>query len=257
MKHQLPIPRTQNALMHLINIKVSQGYRYHQSGEISITKAVNLAEKLDAKFEWSADRVRRQFLKRRGLANTFLYFYPTQNADTLMWILLATEGDLPADEKHSFKDQSHHKESIYFDGRYRLEHFQRENICGGGRRYTWMIAPQRMKEYEAHILELCGQLSGRGTKELIGLFKAFEKMPLSHGITHNLHKLRKLAKANWPLNIDFPIPEIKRNYNDFTIKLYDDPPLKLEILVERLLQKIQEEKRSQRDMPELFLENQI
>ena len=241
MKKDLFIPASQNALMHLINIKVSQGYRYHQAGEIPITKAVALAEKFDAKFEWSADRVRRQLFKRKGLANTFLYFYPTRNPDTLCWFLLATAGGLPKDEKDSFKDQFHHKQSIYFDDRYRLEHFQRENNCGGGRRYTWMIAPKRFQDYEVHILELCSQPNGGGIKELVSLFAAFQKMPLSHGITHNLHQLRNLARKNWRLNTDFPIPEIDRNYNDFSTKLFNEPPLTLDRLVEITMQKIEEE----------------
>ena len=255
MKADLFIPASQNALMHLINIKVSQGYRYHQAGEIPITKAVALAEKFDTKFEWSAGRVRRQLFKRKGLANTFLYFYKTKKLDTLCWFLLATEGDLPDSEKASFKDQFHHKQSIYFDNRYRLEHFQRENFCGGGRRYTWMIAPKRLQEFEAHILELCGQPNAKGVKELIGLFEAFEKMPLSHGITHNLHQLRQLAMKNWRLNVEFPIPKIDRNYNDFSTKLYGEPPLTLVRLVEDSLRKISELSIGPANIPELVLDH--
>ena len=115
-----------------------------------------------------------------------------------------------------------------------------------------MIAPKRMKEYEAHILELCSQPSGRGTTELIGLFEAFKNMPLSHGITHDLHQLRKFAEANWRLNADFPIPEINRNYNDFTTKLYDNPSLTLDRLVEMSTRKIAEEKARQVEIPTLI-----
>lgn len=223
MKPALMIPASQTATMLLMVQAVAVGYRFHQSGTIPLTKASALSEKFRNKFEWSADRVRRQFLKRKDLANTSLFMYP-DGPDNLSWWILATIGAVEDD--HQFADSWHPKQSIFWDSRYRMEHFQRPSERGGGRRWTWQITPQRMAELREHVIYLC--LHGR-QKELIGCFVALQRMPGFHGIRHQVHQLYALGRDTWQRSscTDWPVEPLEMRYVSFTQKLYDDPPLNL------------------------------
>lgn len=228
MKSDFLIPASQTSTMFLIVQAVAKGYRFHQSGTIPLTKASALSEKFRHKFEWSADRVRRQFLKRKDLANTFLFMYP-DGPDNLSWWLLATTGAVEDD--HQFADSWHPKQPIFWDSRYRIEHFQRPSEHGGGRRWTWQITPQRMAELRENVIHLCSHTTRQ--KELIGFFQALQRMPGFHGIRHQVHQLYGLGRETWQRGSrsDWPVHPLEIRYVSFTQKLYADPPLRLKDLV--------------------------
>ena len=227
MKLELLIPASQTATMFLMVQAVAVGYRFHQSGTIPLAKAVALSEKFERKFEWSSDRVRRQFLRRKGLASASLFMYPAR-PDTLYWWLLASPGAV--EDEHQFTDCWHPKQPIVWDVRYRIEHFQRPSQHGGGRRWTWQITPQRMAELRENVIHLCSHTTRQ--KELIGFFQALQRMPGFHGIRHQLHQLYALGRETWQRRNrpDWPVPDIEIRYVSFTQKLYADPALRLEDL---------------------------
>ncbi len=227
MKNELLIPASQTSTMFLIVQSVAKGYRFHQFGTIPLAKASALADKFDIKFEWSADRVRRQFLMRKGLASTNLFMYP-EGSDTLNWWLLASEGSL--EDSNKFMDCWHPKQPILWDSRYRIEHFQRPSEHGGGRRWTWQITPQRIEELQAHVIYLCSHTTR--IKELVGFFAALERMPGFHGIRHQVHQLYALGEKTWRSRSRhiWPIRPIEMRYVSFTQKLYADPPRRLKDL---------------------------
>ena len=227
MKSDFLIPASQTSTMFLIVQAVANGYRFHQSGTIPLIKALALAEKFDRKFEWSADRVRRQFLRRKDLASTSLFMYPAC-PDTLHWWLVASPGAV--DDGHQFTDCWHPKQPIMWDSRYRVEHFQRPSEHGGGRRWTWQVTAQRMAELRENVIYLCSQ--GR-RKELVGFFVALQRMPGFHGIRHQVHQLYTLGRAAWqrPNRSDWPVQPLEMRFVSFTQRLYADPPLRLKDLV--------------------------
>ena len=227
MKTEFLIPASQTSTMFLMVQRVAAGYRFHQRGTVPLAKAVALAEKFDTKFEWSADRVRRQFFKRKGLASANLFMFP-DGPDTLNWWLLASEGSV--EDRPQFKDCWHPKQPILWDSRYRIEHFQRPSEHGGGRRWTWQITPQRMAELQANVIYLCSHTTR--LKELIGFYTALERMPGFHGIRHQVHQLYALGEKTWRGRSRqiWPVRPIEMRYVSFTQKLYADPPLRLKDL---------------------------
>jgi len=227
MKTEFMIPASQTSAMFMTVQAVAAGYRFHQTGTIPLAKAVTLCEKFDRKFEWSADRVRRQFLRRKDLASTSLFMYPA-SPDALYWWLVATPGAI--DDGHQFADCWHPKQPILWDSRYRIEHFQRSSDHGGGRRWTWQITPQRMAELRENVIYLCSH--GR-RKELVGFFVALQRMPGFHGIRHQVHQLYTLGRDTWQRRnrSDWPVQPLEIRYVSFTQKLYANPPLRLTDLV--------------------------
>ena len=227
MKTDFFIPASQTSAMFLMVQAVATGYRFHQTGTIPLAKAALLCEKFDRKFEWSADRVRRQFLRRKDLASAFLFMYPA-SPDKMYWWLVATAGAI--DDGHQFADCWHPKQPILWDSRYRIEHFQRPSERGGGRRWTWQITPQRMTELRENVIYLCSH--GR-RKELVGFFVALQRMPGFHGIRHQVHQLYVVGRDTWPCRnrSDWPVQPLEMRYVSFTQKLYADPPLRLNELV--------------------------
>ncbi len=227
MKKELLIPTSQTSTMFLIVQSVAKGYRFHQFGTIPLAKASALADKFDIKFEWSADRVRRQFLMRKGLASSNLFMYPN-GSDTLNWWLLASEGSL--EESNKFMDSWHPRQPILWDSRYRVEHFQRPSEHGGGRRWTWQITPQRMVELQANVIYLCSHTTRQ--KELIGFYAALERMPGFHGIRHQVYQLYALGEKTWRSKNRqiWPVRPIEMRYVSLTQKRYAVPPLRLKDL---------------------------
>ena len=221
-----PIPRTQEAAMYVIVQAVSRGYRWYQQGEVPASKALRLAAKFEEKFDWTADRVRRQFLKRKGLASTRLVMYPGPQRETVLWWLLATDGEV--EERAQFQDTWSHRESLTWDARYRLEHLQRPSREGGGRRWTWQVCPQRLAEMTAYIDALCA-VDGDRHGDLRKYLEMLARMPGFHGIRRQVLGLLRGAEGTWTRHRRGPWPFAKPDmpYVSATVEAYDRVPVRL------------------------------
>lgn len=229
MHHELLMPRNQTAAMSMLLRAVATGYRYYQSGEVAAAKACGLAVKLDRKFEWSADRVQRQYLRRHDLAASRLVMAPARMSGTLRWWLLVTPGAISdeAGERAQFMDSWSHRTPVLWDQRYRLEHIQVRRASGGGRRWTWQIQPQRREGYLAVVESLCRR-SGRH-RELGNFLAALARMPGFHGVRADVLRLHHDAMGIWRRyrRSDWPFPTPQMPWISASFELHHSPPLPL------------------------------
>jgi len=88
---ELRIPRSQTALMQLLQLDIVNGYRWWCGGEIAAAKAIAFADKFSSRYPVLRSERGRAYDRKKGFATCHLVFYPLPNGK-LAWWLMSTEG---------------------------------------------------------------------------------------------------------------------------------------------------------------------
>lgn len=92
MPTSTPVSRNKTAALSRVLDLVPRGYQRYTAGTVTAAKAERLARKFHALYAIGATPAQRLVRKQRGDANALLVLYWPKNADTVQWLLLATEG---------------------------------------------------------------------------------------------------------------------------------------------------------------------
>ncbi|AZN36620.1 hypothetical protein [Iodobacter ciconiae] len=184
----IKIPKNQTAAMQLLQLYMQSGHYYWISGVVARTKLHRLVAKLNA-FRITRDAPGRAYDKAKGLASTHLVVFE-QGDDELLWFLVGTAG------KGGLIDPEQADIGTIYDSRLAGQHlrFKHYELLHAEKRikqvrdttWTWRIAPQRVKEHEAFIVQLIRQrdMDGLNTE-----LTALAAMPQFSGVRGQVLKL--------------------------------------------------------------------
>lgn len=251
----IKVPRSQTAVMQLLQLYVQTGHFYWTSGTVERAKLARLAAKLEESFRISRDAPGRAYDRRGKRASVHLVVLDADSG-VLPWVLVSTAGrggladpDTPQvgpvydtrvrgqylrwshyellhapkaikrKKLAKFKRADHGREREVSEERIETVHVTT---------WTWRIDPQRVREHEALLASLAKHRDAGGLQAAVA---ALAQMPLFGGVRGQVLKLhaeaRKLgAKAG--LVLDLPrLPFMRR------LPIYADPPATLYSLANR------------------------
>jgi hypothetical protein len=87
-----PISRTKTQAMNRVLDLIPKGYVFYTSGLVAANKTEALAQKFHDKYGIGCTPAQRITRKRDGKANACLVMYWPENAQTVEWLLVATQG---------------------------------------------------------------------------------------------------------------------------------------------------------------------
>ena len=235
------IPISKRAAMRVILETVQRGNRYWSTGTVTPEKALRFAAKMAERYRADANQAQRAYAKSKGHANTTLVMYPEDNG-VLRWWLLATTGEGAVHTQESLSDTHDKRTLLTWGEQYELVHDQRPKSHGGGRVWTWRLAPQRYAELEAAMRDLAASPGAHSrTDDLAALVQAVMRMPGFHGVRQQQLALLQIGKEMWArthtASDSIPWPD-KVPYLDKSFACYHTTdPLRLDVLVQLLQQR--------------------
>lgn len=219
---QLSIPDHRLAAMLQLQLLMSQGYFYWNSGVVTATKAASLAEKFTGLYDGIlATPNQRSTRRRKHIANVELIFFPDELSDLhLRWFLLATPGKIapstrPKDEQ--FTDLIHQREKmknglnipLEWSGHYILHRrtikHPLEKKRASRQRWTWSIHPTQTQHWRNRI-QLAAEYDARS---VISVFDQLRLSPMFAGIRADIRAFDDHAHTIWKKNhrsLGYPSP---------------------------------------------------
>ena len=166
-----PVSRSKTAALSRVLDLVPRGYQRYTSGTIKAAKAECLAHKFHALYTIGATPAQRLVRKHRGDANALLVLYWPENAETVHWLLLATDGT--GMEKESWLLVTS-KSRLSWLGYELVRHPTR-----GRASWTWRRPKSEMAEHYLMLASLTGQ---RNETALQGWLERLAHQPGFHGV---------------------------------------------------------------------------
>lgn len=180
-----PIARTEAAALSRIVFAVSKGSSRYTSGTISADKAEYLANKFHRLHGIAATPSQRYTRKRKGLANGTLVMYWPEEAKTVHWLLLFTDGELNSHEKLRHVEVKPRLQWI----RYELYRYTMKG------RLSWSF--KRPKgDMEALVGLLHELLNKRQHNAVERLLEQAAKQPGFRGVRNQTWELTQIAKKH-------------------------------------------------------------
>lgn len=188
-----PIARTEAAALSRLIYSVTRGYLRYTSGTISADKAEYLANKFHRIHHIAATPSQRYSRKRKGLANATLVMYWPEEAKTVHWLLLFTDGELNSHEKLRHVEAKHRLQWI----RYELYRYTMKG------RLSWSF--KRPKgDMEALIGLLHERLNRRDYSAVERLLEQAASQPGFRGVKAQSWELNQIAKnKGYPRELPF------------------------------------------------------
>lgn len=233
------IPVSKRACMRILLETAQRGSRYWQSGTVSPDKALGFAHKMARLYRADASQAQRAYAKKRGLANTSLIMF-AETEDAILWWLLVTPGTGAVHEQEALLDAHSGRSALAWRDRYLLRHVQHPRHHGGGRTWTWALAPQRMQMLMTAMKQLAAAPGAANSRvdDLAELVRAVMHMPGFYGVRQQQLELLSVGRETWARThakaAAFGWPE-RVPYLDKGFACYHRPePLRLDVLVNML-----------------------
>ncbi len=176
MPASTPIARSKTAALIRITDLVAKGYDRYTHGKVAASKAQRLAQKLHIKYGIGCTPAQRITRKKHGLANTALILYWPEGAETVEWLLLATQGDGLGDE--TLEEVAHKKIRLLWLGYQLVRRTYRGRVA-----WTWKLPRQTMADLYS---ELHALLNSRHYTAVGKLLERAARYPGFHGIREQL-----------------------------------------------------------------------
>lgn len=178
-----PIGRSKTAALSRILDLVPRGYQRYTAGTIKAAKAERLANKFHSLYAIGATPAQRLVRKQRGDANALLVLYWPENAETVHWLLLATEGNgLEQEDWQSVTSKSRLVWLGYEFVRYPTR---------GRTSWTWRRPKVEMAEHYVLLASFSGL---RNEKTLQGWLERLSRQPGFHGVRQQTWSLYQEAR---------------------------------------------------------------
>lgn len=233
------IPVSKRACMRILLETAQRGSRYWQSGTVSPDKALGFAHKMARLYHADANQAQRAYAKKRGLANTSLVMF-AETEDAILWWLLVTPGTGAVHEQEKLLDAHSGRGALIWRDQYLLRQEQRPRHHGGGRTWTWALAPQRMEMLMTAMKQLAAAPGAANSRvdDLAELVRAVMRMPGYYGIRQQQLELLRVGRETWARThakeATFAWPE-RVPYLDKGFDCYHrSEPLRLDVLVSML-----------------------
>ena len=216
---ELRIPRSQTALMQLLQLHTINGYRWWCAGEIAPTKAAAFAAKFGARYPVLRNERGRAYDRKKGLAACQLIFSPLPSGKFAWW-LLSTEGrgglaDPKAPDAHVARHAMAAAGHITF-GDYVLHYatkLERRKLVDAktGKTvtfnkdistWTWKIADSAYNEIKASLERAANGLQYGSEQEgnlsgVCGILACQRSRPLFAGVRNQVVELHRYAATVW------------------------------------------------------------
>lgn len=166
-----PVSRSKTAALSRILDLVPRGYQRYTSGTIRADKAERLAHKFHACYAIGASPAQRLVRKQRGNANALLVLYWPENAETVHWLLLATDGN--GLEQENWLSVTSKSRLVWLG--YELVRYPTR----GRTSWTWRRPKSEMAEHYLTLASLTGQ---RNENALQGWLERLAHQPGFHGV---------------------------------------------------------------------------
>ncbi|WP_397474923.1 hypothetical protein [Pusillimonas sp.] len=176
MPASTPIARSKTAALIRITDLVAKGYDRYTHGKVAASKAQRLAQKLHAKYGIGCTPAQRITRKKHGLANTAMVLYWPEGAETVEWLMLATQGDGLGEE--TLEEVARKRIRLIWLGYQLVRRSHRGRIA-----WTWKLPRQTMAD---HYNELHALLNSRHYATVGKLLERASHYPGFHGIREQL-----------------------------------------------------------------------
>lgn len=224
MREHFRRPVNQTAFMQHLQRLVASGHYYWCTDVIPAARLMPFAEKW-SDFALTADIPARAYRKKCGKASVHLCLAPVteEEESAIPWWMLSTAGKLGLASVG--KAPGVVRDCRLTEGRLKFGHYELVRLSkkkgmeqGGSATWTWRLAPQRYKEWEALLVERIR------ARDLAGLNKAEQcllAMPMFSGVREQVKRLfaerDKLAgKLKFELPHSPPLPVMRM------VKLWDE-----------------------------------
>jgi len=183
MPASTPIARSKTAVLSRVVDLVPRGYQRYVSGTVAVPKALRLIEKFHAKYGIGCTPGQRITRKKHGLANVALVVYWPEGAESVMWLLLATDGDGLENESLGLVTD---RRRLNWLGYELVRRTHRGRIA-----WTWKRPRQAMAEV---YNELTALLQHRHQTAILELVERLARQPGFHGVRAQSWKLFQEAR---------------------------------------------------------------
>jgi len=253
------IPSSRAACMRILLEIVERGSCYWASGTVSPDKATALAEKFALLYGTDVGASRRSALRARHRAASQVLFWP-RSPTCLEWWLLVSEGDGVVHEREKLKNAGRTGERLTFLDQFRLVRRQREREKGGGRRWTWVLAPEAFERHLHTVRELSRShgSDSRITDRLDRYLNQLRALPGFAGIREQKKELQRAGREAWQRThrepATYPWGE-RIPYLSKAFACYHRPEaLKLDVLAAVMCREAQKESVADQELAQALLE---
>ncbi len=215
----LRIPRSQTALLQLLQLLVVHGSRWWCGGEVVPGKAAAFAAKLAARYPVLRTDRGRAYDRKKGLAAVHFVFYPMPSGK-LAWWLLSTEG-LGGLADPSSPDAHIARHAMAADGHLTYADYLLHYATKRERRtltddktgkpvtfdkntstWTWRMSDRAYNEVKAMLEQAAGEFQYGSEEEgslsgVRGILACQRKRPLFAGVRNQVVELHRYAADVW------------------------------------------------------------
>jgi hypothetical protein len=218
----LLIPKNTTALLQSLRDLVGRGYHFWTSGTIKILKAESLCNKFNEQYGVLVTKQRRDYNRKLGRANVYLFMYPQPGGDLLDWILIATQGKGAIHMQEKLRD---HTSGQHTD-RVRWRHYE---IVALSDRATWRLRREVAEDWEKKMVAAARK---KNRFDLEQTQKVLCNFPMFTGVRQQVWKIlqktyRTRKRHHYSDEVSLSNLPIMRR-----IKTYDTPPKTLGQLVD-------------------------
>lgn len=189
-----PVHTHKTVLMQRLLNAAIRGHVWHTSGRVPITRAAHLADKFADLYHVDRNANQRAYAKRKGNANSRLFFLTRPEHDDLLWWLLVTNGNGLVHERETLHAITDRRHRLRIGDEYELVRVTRKSEHGGGLVWTWRMTRQCLEAWRTRIIQACRLGSSEFLQEAL---HSLYRTPGFSGIRRQVGTLATLARHEW------------------------------------------------------------